>query len=837
MPFPTDLTVITVTATYEAIDGTAASGGSVTFDPGGVIADNIGKAIFDRPATVLLQNGTISVQLPATDNANLNPTGFSYAVTEKINGTTSRMYTIQLPSSLGTTVDLAQLAPVAEPPAPTAQAGGDLSGRYPNPSVIATHLTAPLPPVQGGTGLSTAGSDGEVLTADGAGGMAWQPAGTSAVSGDLTGSLPAPQVAATHLAEPLPVDQGGTGIAAAGAAGTVLTSAADGSLSYQPVNGAMMPAAVQTAAYNAEPGDLVPCDISGGSLTVTLPQAPPAGTTVAVIITAASGGHALTVAAQGADTLNTAGGPATITLSAPFQAATFRYSSGFWYSADRGPDWLNVKSFGAKGDGTTDDTAAIQKALTAAGNAGGGTVYVPAGTYKTGPLTIPQNVTLRGAGIAATTLQLAPTVSQYGNLIMNQQLAGTSYDANCVQVRDLRIDGNKSAMSAGWRNCGIVLSNRTPSGGFEYTDGRHQVSNVLIQNFTGDGLVQAGRGVVQASDVQAWVCNGFGFNLNEDSEYVNCDAGACGLDGFIIQGGSNRLTGCKAWFSGAALVSGRGAGATLLTVTAPPNSWDGGNITGGLTFSLANGYGNGFLWRNISGTSVASNSSGGSYSALGAQDNARAGFLVQGARQTLTGIEADSNGNCGTTSGLPNGTYAGVEANCSNSIIIGTCWDRAANVNHQGAALRLVSSSGTNTRNRIQLGFSGSLNDSSNMPPLTADSTLYQNSVQFQGMSGSFQNPSFTSSFTPDPFAAEVFAPGALTGNVTISNPALAGTNTTGLFLVPGMKLTLILTQDGTGGRTVALGAAFRLNGKSFSTAAGATTVITFIYDGASWQA
>ena len=42
---------------------------------------------------------------------------------------------------------------------------------------------------------------------------------------------------------------------------------------------------------------------------------------------------------------------------------------------------FNVQNFGAKGDGITDDTAAIQRAIDAAAAAGGGQVYVPTGTY------------------------------------------------------------------------------------------------------------------------------------------------------------------------------------------------------------------------------------------------------------------------------------------------------------------------------------------------------------------------------------------------------------------------------------------------------------------------
>ena len=56
-----------------------------------------------------------------------------------------------------------------------------------------------------------------------------------------------------------------------------------------------------------------------------------------------------------------------------------------------------VTTYGATGNGTTDDTAAIQSALNAAGTNGGGIVYLPPGLYYTSnSLTVPGGVELRG---------------------------------------------------------------------------------------------------------------------------------------------------------------------------------------------------------------------------------------------------------------------------------------------------------------------------------------------------------------------------------------------------------------------------------------------------------
>ncbi len=72
----------------------------------------------------------------------------------------------------------------------------------------------------------------------------------------------------------------------------------------------------------------------------------------------------------------------------------------------------NVKDYGAVGDGVNLDSKAINKAIDAAANAGGGTVYLPAGNYLSGSIHLKSNISLfidEGATIIA-----APVTAENG---------------------------------------------------------------------------------------------------------------------------------------------------------------------------------------------------------------------------------------------------------------------------------------------------------------------------------------------------------------------------------------------------------------------------------------
>lgn len=61
---------------------------------------------------------------------------------------------------------------------------------------------------------------------------------------------------------------------------------------------------------------------------------------------------------------------------------------------DLGTRVYNIRSYGAKGDKTAIDTAAVQAAIDACAGDGGGTVLVPAGTFTIGTVELKSNVTL-----------------------------------------------------------------------------------------------------------------------------------------------------------------------------------------------------------------------------------------------------------------------------------------------------------------------------------------------------------------------------------------------------------------------------------------------------------
>ncbi len=125
----------------------------------------------------------------------------------------------------------------------------------------------------------------------------------------------------------------------------------------------------------------------------------------------------------------------TGTLIRPTNVATT--SPGRWRRLDA--TMVNAKWFGAKGDGSTNDAAALQATIDVA-LARSGTVYLPPGTYFTG------TQTLTTAALAAGKLRIIGSGKRVSRITRTAGSATTTLDilltgSSVVEISDLTIDG------------------------------------------------------------------------------------------------------------------------------------------------------------------------------------------------------------------------------------------------------------------------------------------------------------------------------------------------------------------------------------------------------------
>ncbi len=140
---------------------------------------------------------------------------------------------------------------------------------------------------------------------------------------------------------------------------------------------------------------------------------------------------------------------------------------------------FDVTSYGARGDGKSLDTAAVQKAIDACHQAGGGVVYLPRGDYLTGTLVLKSNVTLHLS--PGATLWGSRRIEDYAPLHLIY-----ARDANNIAIEGGgTINGNGDAF---WYP-DFKPHEKRPSPAIELVECRDvRIENIRIRNTAGWGI-------------------------------------------------------------------------------------------------------------------------------------------------------------------------------------------------------------------------------------------------------------------------------------------------------------------------------------------------------------
>ncbi|MFC5068076.1 tandem-95 repeat protein [Flaviflagellibacter deserti] len=175
---------------------------------------------------------------------------------------------------------------------------------------------------------------------------------------------------------------------------------------------------------------------------------------------------------------------------------------------------FNVLDFGATANDATDDSQAIRDAISAARAAGGGTVYIPTGTFlvsgdptnpSKGAIELYSNITLTGDGAGNTIVKLVDNFDHRINGIVRTTL---DEDVTNVTISNLTIDGNRANNIE--HQAGFICGVKADSG---ETQSNITLSGLEVKN-----------------------CNAYGINPHEITYNLvveNSVAHDNGLDGFV----------------------------------------------------------------------------------------------------------------------------------------------------------------------------------------------------------------------------------------------------------------------------------------------------------------
>jgi hypothetical protein len=290
-------------------------------------------------------------------------------------------------------------------------------------------------------------------------------------------------------------------------------------------------------------------------------------------------------------------------------------TSSDWSAFSQAATFVNVKAYGATGDGSSDDTAAIQDAINANP---GRTIYFPHGTYAITQVTIPDGCTILGDGQGNTFYYTGstPAPNPMTNGSMFVPFGGNTNDLFLVtttqSVNFEKVSFFSSAQDLGSsvkRTGGSYITFTTP--GDTGTNFGSRINNCFFAY---------GYNNIQFNDNAGWVINQCYFanwandsvymanNNNHDygdacytNNYSDCNVGSSlgtGVHIHQVSSGGLKIVGNKFLAGSYQYLGELAAGAQTSIYACTGNSFEGASVAAIAFNTLANGYGNGIISGN-----------------------------------------------------------------------------------------------------------------------------------------------------------------------------------------------------------------------------------------------
>lgn len=286
-----------------------------------------------------------------------------------------------------------------------------------------------------------------------------------------------------------------------------------------------------------------------------------------------------------------------------------------WTTFNGSATFVNVKSYGATGDGTTNDTTAIQNAINANP---GRTIYFPHGTYAVTQVTIPDGCTILGDGQGNTFYYTGSTPTP------NPMTKGSMFVPYAANTNDLFLV--TTTQSVNFEKVSFFSSNNALGSSAKRTGGSYITFTTPGDTGTNFGsrinncFFAYGYNNIRFNDNAGWVINQCYFaNWANDSVYMannnNHDYGdACYTNNYSdsnvgsslgtgvhihqVSSGGLKIVGNKFLAGSYQYLGELAAGAQTSIYACTGNSFEGASVAAIAFNTTANGYGNGIISGN-----------------------------------------------------------------------------------------------------------------------------------------------------------------------------------------------------------------------------------------------